>query len=480
VVLPRNSGRGGVAAQPPLRLTVIGGGFTGVVLVMHVIRASNRPLDVTIIEPAAELGRGLAYSTQDPVHRINVPSQRMSVFGDEPMLATSWLFAKNILPDVSSEDAEGGFYVPRYTYGTFLGDLFAGEVAAAGERVKVRHEVAEAVGIRQSAEGLRVLLSSGGTVEADKVALCFGHATPALPCPVAPVALAHPKFVADPWAAGALGSFETGDTVLIAGTGLTMADTAMTLFERGHRGVITAISRRGLLPRGHGLFINDLDVLDGGEPPRTALDLLRLCRACVRRHAPDLGWQPAVDSIRKQLPVLWPALPPAEKKKVLKRLLPFWDVHRFRIAPQVDAALASGIRGGKLVILRSAISGILRRDGRFQVTLRRGNGLVEERAYDAIVLCTGPEKDPRRNPLAAALFDAGLAKLDDTGLGLAVDMQSRVLDPNGKAQPGLFAFGPLTRGTFGEMTGAPDIAAYIESVVAGLFRSAGADPAPDP
>jgi hypothetical protein len=32
-------------------------------------------------------------------------------------------------------------------------------------------------------------------------------------------------------------------------------------------------------------------------------------------------------------------------------------------------------------------------------------------------------------------------------------------------QPDLFAFGPITRGTFGEMTGAPDILRQIERVV---------------
>ena len=40
-----------------------------------------------------------------------------------------------------------------------------------------------------------------------------------------------------------------------------------------------------------------------------------------------------------------------------------------------------------------------------------------------------------------------------------------MIDARGATQPNLFAFGPITRGTFGEMTGAPDILRQIERVV---------------
>jgi uncharacterized NAD(P)/FAD-binding protein YdhS len=46
-----------------------------------------------------------------------------------------------------------------------------------------------------------------------------------------------------------------------------------------------------------------------------------------------------------------------------------------------------------------------------------------------------------------------------------VDALSRLIDARGATQPDLFAFGPITRGTFGEMTGAPDILGQIERVV---------------
>ena len=68
------------SSRTTLKVAVIGGGFTGVAFVIHAILA-RRPeldLDVTIVEPAAVLGRGIAYGTSEPLHRINVPSDRMS------------------------------------------------------------------------------------------------------------------------------------------------------------------------------------------------------------------------------------------------------------------------------------------------------------------------------------------------------------------------------------------------------------------
>jgi uncharacterized NAD(P)/FAD-binding protein YdhS len=67
--------------------------------------------------------------------------------------------------------------------------------------------------------------------------------------------------------------------------------------------------------------------------------------------------------------------------------------------------------------------------------------------------------------LLANLMDRGLALADDVGVGLKVDGLSRLIDARGSTQPHLFAFGPITRGTFGEMTGAPDIIGQIERVV---------------
>ena len=82
-----------------------------------------------------------------------------------------------------------------------------------------------------------------------------------------------------------------------------------------------------------------------------------------------------------------------------------------------------------------------------------------------MVFCTGPARDIEKNPLVKSLLERRLARLDVVQAGLDTDLKSRVLDADGHVSPGLFAFGPMTRGTFGEMTGAPDIARHIERIL---------------
>jgi len=179
-----------------------------------------------------------------------------------------------------------------------------------------------------------------------------------------------------------------------------------------------------------------------------------------------------IDSLRAQLPVLWNALSGPQKRKALRRLLPYWDVHRFRIAPQIDAALTRAREAGHLVIEQAAVTAIVRQEGGLVATLRATGGDVEHRRFDAVILCTGPKKELRSNPLIAGLLADSVVHLDETGFGLAVNMRSQVLGADERPYPSLLAFGPMTRGTFGEMTGAPDIVKHIEQTIGSLLQDA--------
>ncbi|MGU3666697.1 FAD/NAD(P)-binding protein [Methylobacterium sp. A49B] len=452
------------SARDALHLVVVGGGFTGAALAIHAVRAANRPLDITVLEPRAELGRGIAYSTRDPNHRINVPSDRMDIAAAASGAASAWFRARGLLNGAGEDDS----YVPRATYGAYLADLVRRTCEAAGDRVRLRHRRTIATAVIPQDRGWRVETGTGAAVAADRVALCFGHGLPAPPCPLGPGVAASRGFIPNPWADDALAALGPDASVLIVGTGLTMADAVTSLRANGHRGPITALSRRGLLPQAHGVFLTTLDVL-GVRRPETALELLRHLRRQAAAVDPALGWQPVVDSFRKVLPDVWATLPPGEKRRLVRHLLPYWEVHRFRIAPQIAAGLARARAEGHLIVARAAVTGLrLSGDGRLAAELRRG-GRPEQRLFDAVVLCTGPQRDSARNPLVAGLFAAGTARRDAADLGLAVDRCSRVLDAAGARQPGLYAFGPMTRGSFGEMTGAADIAHHIEAVVGGLL-----------
>ena len=251
---------------------------------------------------------------------------------------------------------------------------------------------------------------------------------------------------------------------MIVGTGLTMVDVVATLARANHQGSIVAISQRGLLPREHGAFVDCHDLFEDAKPA-TALELLRLVRAEARQRDDGFDWQAIVDALRRRLPEIWPALPAPERIRAVRRLMPYWEVHRFRIAPQGAAAVAGLTAQGTLTVQRARAIEVDAHDGLLVARLRLPNGAMGERGFDSVILCSGASRNIRDNALLANLVDRGLAQADDVGVGLKVDGLSRLIDARGATQSDLFAFGPITRGTFGEMTGAPDILRQIERVI---------------
>ncbi|QIE25645.1 FAD-NAD(P)-binding protein (plasmid) [Caballeronia sp. SBC1] len=453
----------------PLNIVVIGGGFTGVAFVIHAIRAcpTGVDLDFTIVEPSAELGRGIAYGTSDPLHRINVPSDRMSLFAGDSTHATRWLQAHDAI-DSGSSDGQGSYYVSRARYGEYVAATLNSVVAEAASHVRVRHRRATATGVRKTDSGdsgYTVTLDDGSHLDAHRVALCFGHTPSQPPGVIDEQALHDPRLITQPWASDALRAIQKDASVLLVGTGLTMADVAVTLIQRGHTGRIMAISRRGLRAQPHGIFSDAADFLDNAAPPASARALVRKLRQRIARDGARIGWQPAADALRFDLPRIWNALPPREQGRVVKRLLAFWDVHRFRIAPQIHTAIEQAIESGQMSVTTAGIAGIRRVSEHFSVSLRRAGGTHEEHAFDAVVFCTGPARDIDRNPLVKSLLEGGLARLDAVRIGLDTDLRSQLRNADGEVSTGLLAFGPMTRGSFGEMTGAPDIARHLERVL---------------
>jgi uncharacterized NAD(P)/FAD-binding protein YdhS len=72
-------------------IIIIGGGASGVLLALHLLRGPDRRFEVTIIERRAELGAGVAYATNHPDHLLNVRASNMSAFPDDPGHFVRWL-----------------------------------------------------------------------------------------------------------------------------------------------------------------------------------------------------------------------------------------------------------------------------------------------------------------------------------------------------------------------------------------------------
>src|SRR5881398_3396293 len=62
-------------------VAIVGGGFSGTILAAQLAR---RGIDSVLIEGSGRIGRGVAYSTDEAAHVLNVRASNMSAWPDDP------------------------------------------------------------------------------------------------------------------------------------------------------------------------------------------------------------------------------------------------------------------------------------------------------------------------------------------------------------------------------------------------------------
>ena len=449
------------------QVIIVGGGFSGTALAIHLARTSSSRLLITVVEPRASLGGGVAYSTQEPAHRINVPASRMQLSGEEQGAFDRWYRQQ---PECSLDSVahceDGAVYPQRSLFGRYLAEQFAA-AAQAHPHVTLRHVQASAIGW----EGEQLLLSNGETLQGDVLALAISHPPPSLPRALQPFST-HPALIANPWQHGVLDAIDSESSVAIIGTGLSMADVVVSLGTRQHRGPLIAFSRRGQLSR---------DNLSGEWPEWTlapqdvssARLWLRHIRAEVARAAEqDLPWQRVLDQVRVQGQDIWQSLPLREQQRFVRHLRSWWDVHRYRIAPQVSAVINARRQQGSLKVLAARLCEISDLGKQLQITLRTREGASETHRLDHLIVTTGPghEALTASQPLLQSLSQQGLIRADLLGFGIDVDSQSRTLNLTGQPNARLFVVGPAARARFGELMGLPQVADHAAAVARHILQ----------
>lgn len=453
------------------RIVIIGGGFSGAVVALNLLKMlPPAAAAITIVEPRPTLGAGLAYSTPDRAHRVNVPASRLLVLEEDPKAFETWLKTSDALADDNQAWLPDGRIFPRR-------EILGGYVArllttAVGDRPDIAFEHCRtiAASVEKTAQGYVVALADGGAVQADVVVLAVSHPPPGIPGPLRAVA-EHPKFIGNPWGRDINPLIGPADRVLLVGTALTTADVIASLNNTDFRGEIVAISRRGLLSRQRGNLPSELTGDFSTKPSRTALALLMAVRGTIARaEAEGGGWEAVIDNIRLQGTAIWAALPELERRRFLRHVRPFWDVHRYRLAPQPAGVISRMQEEGRLEILAGRILSASVEHGRFQVRLNRRHRPahdIDAEPFDVIVNCTGPDHGTviETNPVLASLAAAGLLHADIYGLGIETDMSARAINDRGQPEATLLVAGPLARAAFGELMGLPQVS-YHAALVA--------------
>jgi uncharacterized NAD(P)/FAD-binding protein YdhS len=446
-----------------VRVVVVGGGASGVLLAARLLDASfAKAVHVTVVEPSGRLAAGVAYGTDDPEHLLNVRASGMSADPSRPSDLVEWMAARGLGgPDT---------FLPRREFREYLVqhlELAAARAQAGSLEVLQDQVVALEPSSGPSSGPTQVSLGSGKNLTADFVVLAIGNPAPGIPDSLGSLA-GTTGWVPDPWARGALEGLHGKQRIALVGTGLTMADVALTLSSQStvsKQLKLIALSRNGLLPKRHLVTQphRPMQVIDLAQDAEDVLSLQAKIRARIQDHVgaeyPDENWREVIDAIRPFANALWRRFDDAQQRIFLSHVLRDWDVHRHRMSPPTAVRLAGLISSG---VMTTHVGQVLQATNSPEGGIDLGvemNGNPQELCVDAVVNCTGPGRSwlPPANPVVTDLMSRGLAQPDPHGLGLMTTAQGCLLAQEGLPVEQIFVIGPPRRGTLFETTAIPEL-----------------------
>lgn len=449
-------------------VAIVGGGVSGTLFAVQLLRNARSPLCVKIVEPCEQLARGVAYSTLSRAHLLNVPAGNMSALPDEPGHFLSWL------RQFRDAGMQGYTFVPRRDYAQYVEQLVndARRDSVPGTSVKHIHD--RAVRFIPTESGFDVLMEKCPRFGANALVLALGNG-PA----VSPLSEAADVEVLNAWSHEALDGLRKDSSVILVGSGLTAIDVCLSLVETDHVGPVYMVSRHGLLPQAH---------LESSAPPKpdaftphfplTARALLHKVRESVAREIAEGGsWQPVIDSIRPHTNEIWQGLALDEKRRFMRHARAFWEVYRHRMPAHVSRQIEAMRASGRLrLICGRVVSASKDVSGEISARILGGHPTRETIVRTARVInCTGPQNDLRKSsdPLVRQIVAEGIGRPDALFLGLETTPGGALIRADGSVWENIFALGPTRKGTLWETTAVPEIrrqAAELARAILGQFE----------
>lgn len=420
------------------RILIVGGGATGLIVATNLLRKSNRPTQISIADPRESIGLGVAYSTADTGHVLNVPASRMSMFVDDSEHFMTWA------------GKDKNYFAPRKEYAQYLyatwRDAESESAVANTEHFRMRVE-----DIQRETHSWLASFSDGSSRSFDAVVLAIGHGEAFT---LNSQITSSSTYIADAWRETL--PFAQG-VLLGIGTGLTFVDHALSHLRRSDQNTVVGISRNGLLPESH---------LPHRAEPLAVTAESRKSPESVRTFIEGAAdWRAAQDGIRHELPEIWQSWSDDQKSQFLTQDLRWWNVHRHRLAPEVAEEIGIAIDNGRLRVIATELLSL--EDSENGSSARLANG--ESVKVDVVLNCLG-YRTPGDEGLLGALFKSGVAARGPLNLGVRTNFPDfNVLSKDGSIQKDLFALGPVLFGERFETTAIPEIRVQAASVASSII-----------
>jgi uncharacterized NAD(P)/FAD-binding protein YdhS len=438
-------------------IAIVGGGLSGIATLHHLSKCANsssKSLTCVLLESHEQLG-GLAYSTVSDAQILNVPAGKMGIDEEAAGDFGAWITHQGYSFSADS-------FVPRHLYRRYLNEVI--EKVLAHGSIRLSRITARVDGIRAE-KGKALLLANGEVLaSASQVVIAIGNSLTLEPV-TAP--FAHP------WRASELELASKQSRVGIIGSSLSAVDVILDLQSRGFNGEYTVMSRRGLFPCEHAPTTVQPSLGECARCVRecsTVRGLVRIFRECVER---GIEWRTLLDALRSETQAIWGSLSDIEKRRFMRHVRPYWDIHRHRIPRESHQVLRDLISSGRLAVHKRRFVAMKQGERGFVVeSTYRGARCYNE--FDAVFDCRGLWTDLLKSgsPLVQSIVEQGLGRVDSVRLGFACDQTGRLIGSTKSDEPVLYTLGSLRRGELWESTAGREIriqAAEIAArVVAGL------------
>jgi uncharacterized NAD(P)/FAD-binding protein YdhS len=437
------------------RIGIIGAGFSGTMLVRHLVEQEKELLSVFIYNSNADFARGTAYNPKSSKLLLNVVAGKMSAFPDKTNHFVEWCL-KNGIGTENAQDLLAGSFLPRSTYGKYLNDLWkeTQEIAKKnGHQLNLIPEKAREI---EKFDSYYRIHSESRKETLDYLILATGNELPGNPQIKNVDFFKSNLYQQNPWRID-FSRINREEPILILGNGLTMVDTVMELRENGFQQKIVSVSPNGfnILPHRNFNFQYTGPIKDLKED-KSLLELLSLFKSELKKlNEFGISAEPLIDSLRPNTQRIWQTLTIEEKRIFMSRLRHHWGVARHRIPflsydyiQKERIANRLEILAGKVVDLTINEKGILAK------IYDKKNKTELKCQFAQVINCTGPETKLEKtgNELLKQLKSDGLIIQDELQLGIEVNESYQIINSQIQVEENMFAIGGLLKGKLWEST----------------------------
>ena len=447
-------------------IAIVGGGFSGTLLAIQLLRMGLAKTDsVVLIEQHPRTGPGLAYSIEDDCCLLNVPAGNMSALADDPGHFVRYCQAIDSLMTSSS-------FVPRRLYGQYLEQLLRETEAQYPQQLHRLHGSVLDLE-RLAVDQYRLDFANHASIQASKVVLALGHFASE---PLAALKSLPADKVIAPWDAAQFHKIPLALPIAILGTGHTAIDALLRLRANAAIQKVYLISRRGLLPNSHRPAASTVaaefpDWLK--NVPATARSYASALRGQIKKHSQNGGdWRDVFNQIRAHTADLWQGLTINERARFLRQLLPYWDVHRHRLAPSIGKQIEQLQQQGAIDVIAGRIELAHMQANQINLQYRdRATQEMKSLEVGAIINCTGPNYDLSTvpDPLVKSLIRRNYLQQDPLKLSLASNDQYQLQSAQYPIQPGLYYIGPMLKALYWEAIAVPELRVHVQRLAKQLL-----------